>query len=69
VGYTLQAVAQRNCDPTLASLVMCLESVFSAVFGWLLLGQGLSLREGVGCVLMFAAIVLANLPSGKEKTA
>jgi drug/metabolite transporter (DMT)-like permease len=69
VGYTLQAVAQRNCDPTLASLVMCLESVFSAVFGWILLGQGLSPREGVGCVLMFAAIVLSNLPSGKEKTA
>ena len=66
VGYTLQAVAQKKCDPTLASLVMCLESVFSAVFGWLLLGQALSLREGIGCILMFAAIVLANMPEKRH---
>lgn len=63
VGYTLQAVAQRDCDPTLASLVMCLESVFSVLFGWLLLGQRLSPRELVGCMLMFVAIALANLPA------
>ena len=62
VGYTLQTVAQRDCDPTICSLVLCLESVFSALFGWLLLGQGLSLRESAGCVLMFAAIVLSQLP-------
>ncbi|MCQ2442547.1 MAG: DMT family transporter [Oscillospiraceae bacterium] len=62
VAYTLQAVAQKDCDPTLASLVMCLESVFSAVFGWVILHQALSLREGVGCCLMFAAIALAQLP-------
>lgn len=68
VGYTLQAVAQKKCDPTLASLVMCLESVFSAVFGWLILHQALSLREGVGCILMFAAIVLANLPGKQTHT-
>lgn len=66
VAYTLQAVAQKGCDPTIASLVMCLESVFSAVFGWMILGQALSLREGVGCCLMFAAIALAQLPDGKE---
>lgn len=62
VAYTLQAIAQKKCDPTLAALIMCLESVFSAVFGWLLLHQILSLREILGCLLMFAAIVLANLP-------
>lgn len=62
VAYTLQAIAQKKCDPTIASLIMCLESVFSAVFGWLLLHQVLSLREILGCLLMFAAIVLANLP-------
>ncbi|MDO5548180.1 MAG: DMT family transporter [Eubacteriales bacterium] len=62
VGYTLQAVAQQKCDPTLASLILCLESVFSAVFGWLILHQTLRAREIFGCALMFAAIVLANLP-------
>lgn len=62
VAYTLQAVAQKGCDPTIASLIMCLESVFSAVFGWLILGQELSLREWVGCALMFSAIALAQLP-------
>lgn len=62
VAYTLQVVAQRDCDPTVCSLVMCLESVFSALFGWLLLGQVLSLREALGCALMFAAIVLSQLP-------
>ncbi len=68
VGYTLQAVAQKKCDPTLASLIMCLESVFSAVFGWLILHQALSLREGIGCILMFVAIVLANLPGKQSAT-
>lgn len=68
VAYTLQAVAQKKCDPTLASLVLCLESVFSAVFGWLILHQTLSLREGIGCALMFIAIVLANLPGTDVKT-
>ena len=62
VGYTLQIVAQKGLNPTIASLAMSLESVFSALAGWVLLGQGLSLRELSGCALMFAAIVLAQLP-------
>lgn len=62
VAYTLQAVAQRDCDPTVCSLVLCLESVFSVLFGWLLLGQALSVREWLGCALMFGAIVLAQVP-------
>lgn len=66
VAYTLQAVAQEGCDPTIASLVMCLESVFSAVFGWMILGQALSVREIVGCCLMFAAIALAQLPDSNS---
>ena len=66
VGYTLQAVAQKKCDPTLASMVMCLESVFSAIFGWLILHQALSLREGIGCIFMFVAIVLANLFANQD---
>ena len=62
VGYTLQIVGQRNLDPAIASLAMCLESVFGALAGWLLLGQTLSPVELLGCALMFAAIVAAQLP-------
>lgn len=69
VAYTLQIVAQKNVNPTVASLLMSLESVFSALAGWVILGQGLSGRELFGCVLLFAAIILAQLPIGKKKTA
>ena len=62
VGYTLQVVGQKYADPTLASLLMCLASVFAALGGWLLLGQSLSLRELAGCALMLAASVVAQLP-------
>lgn len=65
VGYTLQILGQRDADPTVASLLMSLESVFSVLAGWVLLGQTLSLREMFGCVLMFAAIILAQLPKKK----
>jgi len=64
VGYTLQIIAQKNLPPTLASLIMSLESVFSVLAGWILLGQALSARELGGCALVFAAIVLAQLPEG-----
>jgi drug/metabolite transporter (DMT)-like permease len=60
VAYTLQIVGQKNTDPTVASLILCLESVFSVLFGWLLLHEQLSAREGAGCILMFAAIILAQ---------
>lgn len=62
VGYTLQVVAQKGLDPTVASLVLSLESVFSVLAGWVLLHQALSLRELLGCALIFAAILLAQLP-------
>jgi len=62
VGYTLQMLAQRHTSPALASLLMSLESVFAALAGWLLLGQGFTPRELAGCVVMFAAIVLAQAP-------
>ena len=61
-GYTLQILGQKNLNPAIASLIMCLESVFSALGGWLLLNQSLSLRESVGCALIFAAVVLSQLP-------
>ena len=61
VAYTLQVVFQKDVDPSSASLILCLESVFGAIGGWLLLGQTLSQREIIGCLMMFAAIVLAQL--------
>jgi len=67
VAYTLQIVAQKDTEPAIASLLMSLESVF-AVFGeWLILGQLLSAREFGGCALMFAGILLTQLPE-KQRT-
>lgn len=62
VGYTLQIVAQRHTEPTVASLLMSLESVFAVVAGALLLGERLSARELTGCAVMFLAIVLVQAP-------
>ena len=67
VGYTLQIVAQKNYDPTVASLIMSLESVFSVLAGWVILKQALSSRELLGCALMFAAIILVQLPERQKK--
>ena len=69
VGYTLQMIGQRYADPALASLLMCLESVFAALGGWLLLGQSLLPRELVGCALMLIASVIAQLPERKPRVA
>jgi len=62
VAYTLQIIGQKGMNPTVASLIMSLESVISVIAGWLILGQKLSSRECIGCILMFSAIVLAQLP-------
>lgn len=62
VAYTLQIVGQKNMDPTVASLILSLESVFSALAGWLILGQGLSGKELIGCSLVFVAVLLAQMP-------
>ena len=62
VGYTLQTAGQRYADPAVAAIVMSLESVFAAVGGWLLLGEVLGGRELLGCALMFAAVLLAQVP-------
>ncbi len=66
VAYTLQIVGQKNVNPAVASLILSLESCFSVLAGWLVLGERLSVREGTGCVLMFAAIILAQLPDKKR---
>lgn len=67
VAYTLQIVGQKGMNPTVASLILSLESVISVLAGLVILGQMLSGREVVGCVLMFAAIVLAQLPGPKKQ--
>lgn len=67
VAYTLQIVGQKGMDPTVASLILSLESVVSVLSGWLLLNQKLSLRELAGCVLMFVAIILAQIPKKPKK--
>ena len=67
VAYTFQIIGERDVQPALASLLMSLESVFAALFGWLLLGQSLSARELLGCAIMFAAIILSQLPERQRK--
>ena len=61
VGYTFQILGQKYVEPTKASLIMCLESVFSVLGGWLLLHQQLTLREGIGCIIMFVAILVCQI--------
>lgn len=62
VGYTFQIIGQKGMNPTAASLILSLESVISVLAGWLLLHQALTARELAGCALVFAAIILVQLP-------
>lgn len=66
LAYTLQIIGQARCKPVVASLVMSMESVFSALFGFLILNQAMSMREFLGCGLMLVAVVLAQIPGRKE---
>lgn len=66
-GYTLQIIAQKNTDPTVASMIMCLESVFALLAGMVILGEMLSVKEVFGCALMFAAIIVSQLPDRSQK--
>jgi len=70
VAYTLQILGQKNYNPTIAVLILSLESCFSVLGGFLILHETLAARELLGCALMFAAIILAQLPGGTkvEKT-
>ncbi|MBQ8525314.1 MAG: DMT family transporter [Clostridia bacterium] len=69
VAYTFQIIGQKYAEPTVASLVMSLESVFAAIAGWILLSEAMDIREITGCALMFAAIVLVQLPEKQPDTA
>lgn len=62
IGYTLQILGQKDVEPAVASIIMSLESVFAAVFGWILLGEILSTRELIGCALVFASVIAAQIP-------
>lgn len=62
VAYTLQVVAQRYTKPTVATLLMSLESVFAALFGCLVLHEILTGKEFLGCILVFVAVILAQIP-------
>ena len=70
IAYTLQIIAQKDADPTSATLIMSLESVFAVLSGWLVLGEALSSKELFGCLLVFIAVILAQvqLPPPKKKT-
>ena len=63
VAYTLQIVGQKNMNPTVASLILSLESCISVIAGFIILNQTMTSREIFGCILMFSAIILAQLPS------
>lgn len=69
IAFTLQALGQKNADPTVASIILSTESVFGAVSGYLILGEILTSREILGCVLMFIAIIIAQLPTKQERLA
>ncbi|MGN0658234.1 MAG: DMT family transporter [Emergencia sp.] len=67
VAYTLQVLGQKHAEPAVASLIMSLESVFSVLFGVLLLHESLTLVEGLGCIVIFIAVVIPQLPSKEER--
>jgi drug/metabolite transporter (DMT)-like permease len=66
VAYTLQMVGQKYAQPAVASIVMSLESVFAVLAGVVILQETMTARETFGCVLMFAAVILAQLPELKK---
>jgi len=67
VAYTFQIIAQKNTDSTSATLIMSLESVFAVLSGWIILGESLSVKELIGCALVFIAVILAQVPLPKLK--
>ena len=66
VAYTLQVIGQRDTEPAVASLLLSMESVFSVLAGWMILGQALNARELMGCALVFGAVILVQLPAGRK---
>lgn len=68
IGYTFQIIGQKYAEPTVASIAMSLESVFAALAGWVILNERLNSNELIGCVLVFASVILAQVPDFTKKT-
>jgi drug/metabolite transporter (DMT)-like permease len=62
IAYTLQIIGQKYTPPVIAAVILSLESVFSVISGALILGEQMSFREIIGCIVMLAAIIIAQLP-------
>jgi uncharacterized membrane protein len=63
IGFTFQILGQKNTSPTVASLLLSMEAVFAVIFGIIILSETMSSRELLGCILMFIAIIISQLPS------
>ena len=68
VAYTFQILAQKNTDPTIAALLLSLESVFAVIAGAVMLREMMSTRELLGCLVMFVAIILVQIPLPTKET-
>ena len=66
IGYTLQLVAQRHTPAAAAAVILSLESVFAAIFGWWLLGEQLAILATIGCSLIFIAVIIAETTIGRQ---
>ena len=66
VSYTLQIIGQKGLEPSIAALLMSLESVFAALSGWVILGEKMSGKEMAGCAIIFGAVILAQLRLNKR---
>ena len=66
IAYTFQILGQQNTNPTVASILMSFESVFGVLTGIVILGNIPTVREAIGCVIMFTAIIISQLPNKKE---
>ena len=67
IGYTFQIIAQKDAEPTTASMLLSLESVFSVIAGVLILSESMTMRQYAGCLAIFIAVVLCQLPSKEER--
>ena len=68
VAFTFQVIGQKYTEPALASMLLCLESVFSVFFGFIILHQNLLPHEYIGCAIMFVAILIAQIPKKSKNT-
>jgi drug/metabolite transporter (DMT)-like permease len=67
IGFTLQIIAQRNTSPSDTALILCLESVFAAFFGWLFLHEVMLPIQVIGCAMILAAVVFVQVVNGKKR--